>query len=391
MRIRSEALAVSLAGLAALAVAMGVGRFAFTPLLPMMNADHGLSLAQGGWLASANYFGYLVGGLSAIWLRLGARTAIGASLALIVVTTLGMALSTNVLAWAALRAVAGIASAWVLVFVSAWCLERLGVLGKPRLGSVVFAGVGAGIALAGGVCLVLMRNEVSSTGAWLALGAVSIALCALTWPIFAGRPAGRSMERPPGRFRWNRDTSMLVACYGVFGFGYIIPATFVPAMAKQVIADPAVFGWSWPLFGLAALLSTLAAAGWIAALGNRRIWILGVLVMAAGVIAPVLSRGLPAILFSAVCVGGTFMVVTMAGLQEARRLAGTHGRTLMAAMTSSFAAGQIAGPLAVSWLSASAHGIDAALVVAAAFLVCSAIALALPMTPERKPIEAVPE
>ena len=55
--------AIALAGLAALAVAMGIGRFAFTPLLPMMQADAGLTLAQGGWLASANYAGYLAGAL----------------------------------------------------------------------------------------------------------------------------------------------------------------------------------------------------------------------------------------------------------------------------------------------------------------------------------------
>ena len=40
-----------------LAAAMGIGRFAFTPLMPLMQAHSGLSLAQGGWLAAANYAG----------------------------------------------------------------------------------------------------------------------------------------------------------------------------------------------------------------------------------------------------------------------------------------------------------------------------------------------
>ncbi len=372
---------------------MGIGRFAFTPLLPMMAADQGVSVAQGGWLASANYLGYLAGGLAAVWLRVEARTVIAVSLALICAGTAAMAFTGEFVLWLVLRALAGMASAWTLVFVSGWSLDRLSALGAPKLGSVVFAGVGAGIALAGGACLVLMQFGVSSAQAWLVLGGLALVLCALTWPIFAARTGNRApaVAASSGEFRWSRDAVLLVACYGIFGFGYIVPATFVPAMAKQAIPDPAVFGWSWPLFGIAAMLSTLAAARWIAALGNRKVWVFGVLVMAAGVAAPAMSRGLTAILFSAVCVGGTFMVVTMAGLQEGRRLGGRHGRELMAAMTSSFAAGQVAGPLAVSWLAAGGRGIDTALIVSAVLLVVSAGALVFPTIDRRRTIEALPE
>ena len=52
---------VALTGLAALGIAMGIGRFAFTPILPMMQQDAAVSVAAGGWLASANYVGYLLG------------------------------------------------------------------------------------------------------------------------------------------------------------------------------------------------------------------------------------------------------------------------------------------------------------------------------------------
>src|SRR5262250_3017503 len=105
------AVAVALTGFAALAVAMGIGRFAFTPLLPMMQEDSGLSVAEGGWLASANYLGYLVGALWAVRLRLSARAAIRAGLAVIAASTLAMALHDGFLLWAVLRTLAGIASA----------------------------------------------------------------------------------------------------------------------------------------------------------------------------------------------------------------------------------------------------------------------------------------
>src|SRR5215472_17499362 len=104
-------LRVAVAGLIALAVAIGIGRFAFTPLLPMMQQDAGLSMAAGGWLASANYFGYLLGALSATALRIRSVTAIRVGLTTIVVVTLGMGVAHTFNAWVALRTLAGIGSA----------------------------------------------------------------------------------------------------------------------------------------------------------------------------------------------------------------------------------------------------------------------------------------
>ena len=383
-----RALTVALSGVAALAVAMGIGRFAFTPILPMMQGDNGLSVADGGWLASANYAGYLAGALSALWLRAGATTVIRGSLVLIAAVTIGMGLTGNFAAWIILRAAAGVASAWALVFVSAWCLDRLSPHGHPALGSAVFSGVGAGVALAGVLCLVLMQMHATAPQAWVVLGAAAFVLTAMVWPVFGRRATARALPNEPaspGRFRWTRDRVLIVVCYGVYGFGYIIPATFLPAMAKQIISDPAVFGWSWPLFGLAAVVSTLATARFAAPASNRRVWVVCALVMAAGVAAPAIFPGIVAIMVAAVCVGATFVVVTMVGMQEARRVGATHARTLMAAMTASFAAGQIAGPLAVSWFAASGGSMNTVLIVSAVLLVASASAVAwspTPMTPD---------
>src|SRR5882672_1302106 len=118
------ATAAAFAGLAALAVAMGIGRFAFTPILPMMQDDAGVSIAGGGWLASANYAGYLAGALSAIRLRLSLVAAIRTGLLAISLATLAMGLHHGFAYWLVLRALAGVGSAWVLVFVSAWALGK---------------------------------------------------------------------------------------------------------------------------------------------------------------------------------------------------------------------------------------------------------------------------
>jgi predicted MFS family arabinose efflux permease len=373
-----SALAVALAGLVALAVAMGIGRFAFTPILPMMQEDAGVSIAMGGWLASANYVGYLAGALSVIWWRLAATTGIRVGLVTIGLATLAMGLEHRLAVWLALRALAGVASAWVLIYVSAWSLDRLASLGRPALSNTVYAGVGTGIALAGALCLALMHIGAGSARAWIVLGVLSLALSACIWLVFgarAGSPGGKAERTAARGMDWDRESLRLVLCYGAFGFGYIIPATFLPVMAKQVIRDPAVFGWSWPLFGAAAMGSTLATAMLRSLVTNRRLWLSSHLVMAVGIALPIAWSGIVPIMLAALLVGGTFMVITMTGMQVAREVGGPGGTALMAALTSAFALGQIAGPISVSLVVGAGGNFSVALVIACVALVVSAYAL----------------
>lgn len=355
---------------------MGIGRFAFTPVLPMMLAERALTLGESGWLASANYAGYLAGALSAIRLRLPASTAIRAGLLLMALSTLAMGLAGDLAAWLVLRAVAGVASAWVLVFVSASILEWLARAGRAELGGTVYAGVGLGIVAAGLACLALMAAGASSGAAWLVLGGSSLALTVLLWTGFDAPSSSVPGETALGPRLPRAELARLVLSYGAFGFGYIVPATFLPVMAREAIESPALFGWAWPVFGAAAAASTLAAARLARTLGYRGLWIAASLVMAFGVVAPLSIPGLAGILAAALCVGSTFVVITLAGVQEARRLAGERARGLIAGMTSAFALGQIVGPVAASSLVAWQGSFAPALVGAAALLAGSAAALA---------------
>lgn len=372
-----NALGIAGAGLVALAVAMGIGRFAFTPILPMMQADAGLSLSVAGWLAAANYLGYLIGALTAA--RLAVVPAIRGSLVLIAIVTFGMGFGNHFIVWLVLRLLEGIASAWVLVHVSAWTLEQLLARQRSALSGVVFAGVGVGIAGAGVLCMGLMRADIDSAHTWELFGIVSLLLTAAVWMAF-GNGAGhggdsKSAPSRPQHVTWNPDKLLLAACYAAFGFGYIIPATFLPAMARRFVTDPAVFGWAWPVFGAAAALSTFAAARWLHAVDDRRVWAIASMLMAVGVVLPVAWPGLAAILIAALLVGGTFMVITMTGLREARRAAGASTTGFIGAMTAAFAVGQIIGPLVVSAVAGIHYGFAAALIAAAVILALAAAAL----------------
>jgi predicted MFS family arabinose efflux permease len=343
-------LTVAVGGLAALAVAMGIGRFAFTPVLPMMQAEHGISVAQGGWLASANYLGYLAGSLFAMHPIIPTRTAIRVGLVLIAACTLAMGVEHHFTAWLILRAIPGFASALVLVAVSTWILPRLVHAERGDLSGKVFAGVGTGIMFAGVACLVMVRTGVSSDTAWIVMGITAVGVTIAIWRVLGDETTGgseRAAAHPPNDTVSNW---LLVFCYGAFGLGYIIPATFLPVMAKQVIADAGWFAWAWPIFGAAATISTLLAAPLARRFSDRNVWITSNVAMAIGILVPIALPNLAGIAIAALCVGGTFMVITMAGIQEARRVAGVHARALIGAMTSAFAVGQIIGPLLVAGL-----------------------------------------
>lgn len=348
-------LRIALFGMLMLAVAMGIGRFAFTPLLPMMQQDRGVTLAQGGWLAAANYIGYFAGALWAAHLSWRPARVIGIALLATAALTAGMAGTASPLLWLLLRFLAGIASAWALVFASSWALHEFAAANRPRLSGILFAGVGLGVMTTGLLCLLFLRWHWSSTQAWGALGLVALGVGSLSlWGLRGGASPVTAGADGRGGGRRRPEVGWLAGAYGLLGFGYIIPATFLPAMARQLLADGNLFGWAWPVFGLAALLSTLAA-GWLSRhFPNRGIWGMSNLVMAFGTAVPVWLPNLAGIALAALCVGGTYMVVTLTGIQEARNLSPRAPARLIARFTAAFALGQIAGPVCVSLLPTSA-------------------------------------
>ncbi|WP_241069987.1 YbfB/YjiJ family MFS transporter, partial [Achromobacter insuavis] len=170
---------------------------------------------------------------------------------------------------------------------------------------------------------------------------------------------------PPGIGR-------LALHYGVFGAGYIIPATFLPAMAREIIPDPAVFGWAWPLFGLAAALSCLVAPRVAQARDDKTVWRGAQAVMALGMLAVAVWHDIAAVIVAALLVGGTFMVITQSGMLAAQRLAGSAAPRAAAVMTSAFAAGQIIGPLLASGAARWGASLPQVLAGGAALLALSA-------------------
>lgn len=332
-----------------LAVAMGVGRFAFTPLFPLMIQDGLVDSETGALLAASNYLGYLVGALLAAWIGVRPACLLTVGLISIVVVTAAVGWTASTTAWVILRFIAGVMSAWVLVATSAWSLAWLASVGRPNLTGVMFAGVGLGIAAVGLFCLIVPAPGVTSLVMWVRLAMLSaiavlipLVLCWLlpipVVQVIKPVASGSTTVQPNARG--------LIVCYTLFGFGYILPATFLPELARQFVEDPKIFGWAWPVFGLSAAVSTVAVAWGLKKSNRLNLWAKCHVIMAVGVVLPILWTSLVSVVTAALFVGGTFMVVTMLGLQEARLRAQGNSTVVLGQMTAGFALGQLMGPVA---------------------------------------------
>lgn len=374
---------VCISAMLSLAVAMGVGRFAFTPIFPLMMRDGLLTNEVGALLAASNYMGYLVGALLAARVRLKPLSLQALGLVGTVAVTAAVGGTSTIVSWAVLRFIAGVLSAWTLVATTTWALGWLAAHGRPHLAGVVFAGVGLGIAGAGLFCLLVARPQVTARTMWVELAVLAGAATLIPLWIGWGQPASAetapSKTAPSPRQEAAPGARGLVVCYTLFGFGYILPATYLPALARQLVDDPQVFGWAWPVFGTAAAISTVVVSCGLRKLDRLQVWAVSHLVMAVGVVLPVLWVSLTSVVLSALLVGGTFMVITMIAMQEARARTEGNATAILARMTAGFAFGQLMGPVVSAALGRltpdHASALNYALALAGVGLILSALYL----------------
>ena len=350
-------LAFALAGMLSLAVGMGIGRFAFTPLMPMMLHDQLIDLPAASWLASANYLGYLLGALLCtlqprLWSYWNlppllsssmVRFGLAATCALTALMTIEVAAL-----WPWLRFLAGIVTAITFVYTSSWCLTHLSRLNAAAAGAVIYAGPGIGIVISGLIASVMVLKDWRASSGWLSFGILATVMAGLVWRIFRGvdpLPAStgaNAQQKPQGGS--TAEKVALTIAYGLSGFGYIITATFLPVIARTALPGSAWLDLFWPILGLGIACGALLATRIPARIDQRLILVGCYLVQAAGV---AFSNWLPTLggfALGSILVGLPFTVITFFVMQLGRRLHPQSASSIIGLLSASFALCQIAGP-----------------------------------------------
>jgi predicted MFS family arabinose efflux permease len=371
-------------GILALVVAMGIGRFAYTPILPAMQATFGLSNGMSGALASSNYLGYLVGALLAAAVPSVRRQTffLRASLILVVLSTSLVAFTTEFWVWMAVRFVAGVASAGAFVFASGAILGVLASMDKQYLSGWLYSGVGSGIAISG--ILVLALNKLLPMGYvagwradWIGMAVLATVLLLPCWAWMprSEREATGPRARPGSIISRARRRVfftfllLLGVAYFLEGTGYIVSGTFLVKIIEEL---PGLGGFgtsAWILVGLAAIPSTVLWAWAASRAGFVRTLLVAYIVQAIGVILPVLSGTEWAVALSAILFGGTFMGIVALTITYAREVVPSQqAARAIGMLTAAFGVGQVVGPLVATGLASGPKDFGLSLVAASSAL-----------------------
>ena len=376
-----ERIKVLTAGVISLILMLGVARFAYTPLLPLMQQQASLGISEGGWLASINYMGYFTGVLIAASIsnmmlkdrlyRLGIIVAI--------ISTLGMALTTNFWVWSLMRYFAGLSSAAGLLLGSGLILNWLiRHHYRSELG-IHFAGAGLGIAFCSYVVSV-MTPEFDWREQWFALSLLGIVMAIPAW-LWLPKPrdshlmkSGEALvDNPPS----NAYLRLFIAAYMCAGVGYVISATFIVAIVNQQnpLADEGTFVFM--VLGLAAAPACIVWDLIARKTGDLNALILAFAIHTLGIVLPVFDTGSTVAYISAILFGGTFIGIVSLVLTMAGRLYPSAPSKMMGKMTISYGVAQIVAPAITGQIAEMGGSYRDGLTMAGIFMVMGTLLILL--------------
>ena len=334
---------IAFGGMLTLAVAIGIGRFLYTPILPSMIADLGLSKTQAGWIASANYIGYLVGALAASSPKLpgSRRFWMVGGLFLGGLTTLAIGLAFDLVAFICFRFIGGTASAFAFVYSSILVVDQLTRMDRAELSAVHFGGVGLGISLSALIVSGAAMFELDWRWQWFGGGIVSLLIALLICQLV---PEQSQDKVTYGKGKKSLALITLIAAYGLFGFSYIITATFLMAIIRDNDSIQQLEHIIWLVVGLAGFPSVTVWIWVSRRIGLLKTFSVACIVEAFGVCICVLWSSPISFIITGILLGGTFIALTALGLVGARTFATGDPRQVFGLMTASFGCGQIVGP-----------------------------------------------
>jgi len=381
---------VYFAGICSLIVTVGVARFSYSLLLPIMQDNAGLTESGGGWLATTNYMGYMLGVLLAASLHnLNHKYYLHrVYLILSIITCAAMVITTDMITWAVLRFIAGICASGGMIIASGLILKWLVNNNHRAELGIHFSGVGLSIIVTSLLVEVMLAMSANWQQQWLALAVMAaiVAIPAWLWmphPSADGQAKGTAKDNPPGK----NFTLLMMLAYFCAGYGYVVSSTFIVDIVEGVESLQGQGGLAFILIGLAATPAALIWDRIARNIGYLKALLAAYVLQAVGIILPAINDTLPVVILSALLFGGTFIACVSLVLTMAGKFYPSNPAKFMGTMTLAFGAAQIIAPVCTGYLAEAFGNYNLGLYLSAAIMVIGAIFVLGLLSIERGAVE----
>jgi predicted MFS family arabinose efflux permease len=369
---------VYFAGICSLIVTVGVARFSYSLLLPIMQDNAGLTESGGGWLATTNFMGYMLGVLLAASLHnLNHKYNLHrVYLILSVVTSAAMVITTDLVTWAVLRFIAGVCASGGLIIASGLILKWLVKNNHRAELGIHFTGAGLSIIVTSLLVEVMLAMSADWQQQWLALAVMAaiVAIPAWLWmphPSAEGQAGITAKDNPPGK----TFTLILMLAYFCAGYGYVVSSTFLVDIVEGVEGLQGQGGFAFLLVGLAATPAALVWDRIARNVGYLKTLLAAYILQAVGIILPAINDTLPMIILSALLFGGTFIACVSLVLTMAGKFYPSNPAKFMGTMTLAYGAAQIIAPVCTGYLAEAFGNYDLGLYLSAAVMMTGTLFL----------------
>jgi predicted MFS family arabinose efflux permease len=245
------------AGLSASLVSIGLARFAYTPLIPLLIDARWFGAGDVVYLGAANFAGYFGGALAGRKLgrRCGNRAMLRSMMALASLAFVACAAPLSFLWFFAWRFLSGFAGGVVMVLVAQTILPHVAVARRGAASGAIFMGIGAGVVASGTLVPLLLHAGLPAT--WIGLGLCCAALTLLTWRAWPDTQApehGPEAGQEAARKTMPASVRVLYGEYALLAVGIVPAAVFlVDFVARGLGRGPAVGALFWVVYGLGAM------------------------------------------------------------------------------------------------------------------------------------------
>ena len=334
-----------LTGIAALTIAVGIGRFSYTPILPYMISELNLTTTEACLIASSNYLGYLLGSLIPIFPQFpkNIRSIFIYSIFISIISLFAMGLTNTFEVFILIRFIHGIFSAFVLILGTSLIVSHVQKKGKIFLGTAHFSGVGLGMALSAIVVSYLGFLNFTWDELWFSIGILAIML---SFQIIKFTPIQKAEVKYnlKSKNKTSLGFSLITISYGLYGFGYVAFGTFISTMSRLTPGLEKTEPYVWFVVGVTGIPSVFFWNWFGSKIGNDIGLFLANLILGLGVLFSVLINNEFGIFISCILFGLSFVPITSMCLLEGQKRFSGSFIVSTAILTFSFSIGQMIGP-----------------------------------------------